>query len=70
MVTLADEPRAVAWRERPSTYVVCTDDRAVPEALQRVMAKRCTYTVDLPTSHSPFLATPDRVADLLVDLTR
>jgi pimeloyl-ACP methyl ester carboxylesterase len=70
MVTLSDEPHAVAWRERPSTYVVCTDDRAVPAALQRVMAKRCTHSVDLPTSHSPFLAAPDRVADLLADLTR
>jgi hypothetical protein len=34
------------------------------------MAKRCTHTVDLPTSHSPFLSAPDRVADLLADLTR
>jgi pimeloyl-ACP methyl ester carboxylesterase len=70
MVTLADEPRAVAWRERPSTYVVCTDDQAVPEALQRVMAKRCTSSVDLPTSHSPFLSAPEAVADLLADLAR
>jgi pimeloyl-ACP methyl ester carboxylesterase len=70
MATLGDEPRAVAWRERPSTYVVCTDDRAVPAALQRLMAKRCTHTVELPTSHSPFLSAPDRVADLLADLTR
>jgi pimeloyl-ACP methyl ester carboxylesterase len=70
MVTLADEPLAVAWRERPSTYVVCTDDRAIPEALQRVMAKRSTNVVEWPTSHSPFLSAPDRVADLLADLTR
>ncbi len=68
MVTLADEPQAVAWRDRPSTYVVCTDDRAVPEALQRIMAKRCTHVVDLPTSHSPFLSAPDRVVDLLADI--
>src|SRR4051794_17671818 len=54
MVTLADESRAVAWRERPSTYVVCTDDRAIPEAMQRVMAARATRVVDWPTSHSPF----------------
>jgi pimeloyl-ACP methyl ester carboxylesterase len=70
MVTLADEPRAMAWRERPSTYVVCTDDRAIPEAMQRVMAARATDVVDWPTSHSPFLSAPARVADLLTDLTR
>ena len=23
-------PRSVAWREKPSTYVVCTEDRATP----------------------------------------
>jgi pimeloyl-ACP methyl ester carboxylesterase len=68
MVTLGDEPRAVAWHERPSTYVVCTDDRAVPEALQRSMANRCTHTVELATSHSPFLSAPDRVADVLSEL--
>jgi pimeloyl-ACP methyl ester carboxylesterase len=68
--TLTDVPTAVAWRERPSTYVVCTEDRAVPEALQRVMAARCTTTVDWPVSHSPFLSAPDRVVDLLTDLVR
>ena len=68
--TLGDTPTAVAWRERPSTYVVCTDDRAVPPALQRAMAARCTSSVDWPTSHSPFLSAPDRVADLVTALAR
>jgi pimeloyl-ACP methyl ester carboxylesterase len=63
--TLNDVPTAVAWRERPSTYVVCTEDLAVHPDLQRVMARRCTDTVDWPTSHSPFLSAPERVADLL-----
>jgi len=70
-VTLADDmPTAVAWRERPSTYVVCTEDLAIPPALQRVMADRCTETVEWPTSHSPFLSDPERVADLLSALVR
>jgi pimeloyl-ACP methyl ester carboxylesterase len=69
-VTLADTPTAVAWRERPSTYVVCTEDRAVPPALQRAMARRCTETVDLPAGHSPFLSAPDLVADLLSSLVK
>ena len=59
-----------AWRAKPSTYVVCTEDRAVHPELQRVMAKRCTESVDFPTAHSPFLNRPDLVADLLVDLAR
>ena len=65
MVTFADTPAAVAWRERPSTYVVCTEDLAVHPELQRVMARRCTTSVDWPTSHSPFLSAPERFVDLL-----
>jgi pimeloyl-ACP methyl ester carboxylesterase len=70
VVTLTDEPRAVAWRERPSTYVVCAEDAALPEETQQLIAKRCTNVVVWPTSHSPFLSAPDRVADLLADLAR
>jgi pimeloyl-ACP methyl ester carboxylesterase len=66
--TLGDVPTAVAWRERPSTYVVCTEDLAVPPALQRAMAARCSASVDWPTSHSPFLSAPERVADLVTAL--
>jgi pimeloyl-ACP methyl ester carboxylesterase len=69
-VTFGDIPTAVAWRERPSTYVVCTDDMGVHPDLQRAMAKRCNETVEWPTSHSPFLSAPDRVADLAADLAR
>ncbi|MGZ4800857.1 MAG: alpha/beta hydrolase [Acidimicrobiia bacterium] len=68
IVTLNDTPNAVAWRERPSTYVVCTDDLAVHPDLQRAMARRCDTTVEWPTSHSPFLSAPERVADLLSEL--
>jgi pimeloyl-ACP methyl ester carboxylesterase len=66
MVTLEQQPHAVAWRERPSTYVVCTEDHGVHPDLQRIMATRCTESVEWPSSHSPFLSDPQRVADLLV----
>jgi pimeloyl-ACP methyl ester carboxylesterase len=70
MVTLQQQPAAVAWRERPSTYVVCTEDFGVHPDLQRVIARRCTTTVEWPASHSPFLSMPDRVVDLLVAIGR
>lgn len=57
-----------AWKDIPSTYVVCTEDRAVAPALQRVLAQRCTHTIEWPTSHSPFLSRPELVADLLTAL--
>ena len=64
------QPRAVAWRERPSTYVVCSEDRALAPELQRNLAVRCATTVEWPTSHSPFVSRPELVADLLADLAR
>jgi len=57
-----------AWKNTPSTYVVCTEDRAIHPALQRHMAARCSTTVELDTAHSPFLNRPDAVADLLAGL--
>jgi pimeloyl-ACP methyl ester carboxylesterase len=63
-------PRAVAWRERPAMYVVCTDDHALPVALQESSARRVGASVDIATSHSPFLSAPGTVVDLLVPLAR
>jgi pimeloyl-ACP methyl ester carboxylesterase len=68
--SLLAAPRAIAWRERPSTYVVCTEDRGLPPALQRSCAARIGSVVEMPTSHSPFLSRPDLVADLLIGLSR
>lgn len=49
----------------PSTYVVCTDDRAVHPNHQRLMAERCTHVAELATDHSPFMSMPSETADLL-----
>lgn len=65
MATLGDTPTAVAWRERPSTYVVCSDDQAVDPRLQRIVGRRCGSVLEWPTSHSPFLSRPELVADLI-----
>jgi pimeloyl-ACP methyl ester carboxylesterase len=58
-------PPAQGWKTRPTTYVVCDDDRAVPPALQQRLAERATEVHHWPTSHSPFLARPDLVIELL-----
>ena len=54
-----------AWRSRPSTYVLCTQDDAIHPDVQAFLAKRCTTTVVLEASHSPMLSQPDRVAEIL-----
>lgn len=58
-------PQRIAWREIPSTYVVCDADRAVDPAVQRRMAARCGTTLTWPTGHSPYLSRPQQVIDLL-----
>jgi pimeloyl-ACP methyl ester carboxylesterase len=62
--------RAAAWHDIPSTYVVCTEDRAINPAFQRALATRTTTSVEWPTSHSPFFSRPDLLADLLTTLAR
>jgi hypothetical protein len=57
-----------AWQDIPSTYVVCTEDRAVAPELQRRLAARTRDVVEWPTSHSPFLSRPELVVDLLAGI--
>jgi pimeloyl-ACP methyl ester carboxylesterase len=68
LVTLQQPPTAVAWRAKPSTYVVCSDDMAIHPDLQRILAKRCTHHTEWDSDHSPFLSEPDRLVDALEEL--
>ncbi len=68
MAAMTGVTRSVAWREKPATYIVCTDDRAIPVALQRSAAARAGDVLEMPTSHSPFLSRPDELAALLMEL--
>jgi pimeloyl-ACP methyl ester carboxylesterase len=69
LTALSGSVNAAAWREKPATYVVCTEDHALPVPLQRSNAARIGESVDWPTSHSPFLSRPELVADLLVEFS-
>jgi hypothetical protein len=70
LVTLQQSPTAVAWHNKPATYVICTDDLVVHPELQRILARRCRSVREWPTDHSPFLSRPDLVAELLSELAR
>jgi len=55
-----------AWRSKPSWYLVTTDDRMIPPALQREMSSRAGSTVvETPGSHSIYVSQPAIVADLV-----
>ncbi len=55
-----------AWKSIPSTYVVCTNDRTLPPAAQRWMARRADEIVEIDSDHSPFVTRPTLLADALV----
>ena len=63
----AVEPRR-AWEIRPTTYVVCELDAAIPPEYQHQMACRADTALTGQTGHSPFINRPDLVADLLIGL--
>lgn len=55
-----------AWREKPSFYVVASDDRIIPPAAQRQMAGRAEATVtEVPGSHAVYVSQPAAVADAI-----
>jgi pimeloyl-ACP methyl ester carboxylesterase len=55
-----------AWRNKPSWYLVATDDRMIPPPAQRSMAERSGATVvEVAGSHSIFLSQPAAVAELI-----
>lgn len=58
-----------AWRERPTDYVVCADDPIILASSQRALAARTGAKVHvLPGDHSPFLARPEALAEMLVGI--
>ena len=60
------EPVPVAaWRAIPSTYVICTRDRAIAPDAQRIFAKQAEDFVDVDSGHSPFFSQPEALAALL-----
>ena len=67
LAVFGQAPRAVAWREKPSTYVVCAEDRATPPGAQWEYARRADRVVELPTGHHPMLSRPELLARVLAE---
>ncbi|KAA9377646.1 alpha/beta hydrolase [Microbispora cellulosiformans] len=59
---------AAAWKEIPSTYLVCARDNGTPPSLQRAQAARADRVVEIDAGHHPFLSRPDEVAGLVLRL--
>jgi pimeloyl-ACP methyl ester carboxylesterase len=55
-----------AWRDKPSWYLVATDDRMIPPPAQRAMAERAGSTVtEVAGSHSIYVSQPKAVVSLI-----
>ena len=55
-----------AWRSKPSWYLLTTDDKMIPPAAQRLMAKRAGATVvEVKGSHAIFVSQPQAVVSLI-----
>jgi pimeloyl-ACP methyl ester carboxylesterase len=58
---------APAWKTKPSWYLVTSEDRMIPPAAQRLMAKRAGSTVvEARGSHAIYESQPSAVAALIV----
>ncbi len=69
LASMRRSPRAVAWRSRPSTYVVCADDQASQPGLQQILAAVLAGT-GMADRALPFLSRPALVAGLLARLAK
>ena len=62
----ADNAPGVAWRTKPSWYIVANNDQSVHPELERAAAKRMgATTYDIDSSHVPMLSHPDFVLDVI-----
>ena len=56
-----------AWKSMKSSYLVCTDDRAVHVEQQRMRATWADYSVEVDCDHSPFFSAPKHTADFIME---
>lgn len=60
----------VAWATVPSTYVVCTEDRALRVDVQRAWAKRASDAIEIAGEHCPQHSHPMDIADIVERIAR
>jgi pimeloyl-ACP methyl ester carboxylesterase len=63
--TSTQQATAAAWRDIPSTYIRCTQDRLPYELISPAYWKHASRVLTLPAGHCPQWSRPDLVADLL-----
>ncbi|MBV9979505.1 alpha/beta hydrolase, partial [Bradyrhizobium sp.] len=60
-----------AWKLKPTSYIVGSEDRTIQPELQRFLAKRMNAKVtELASSHVPMLSQPRRVYEVIRDAAK
>jgi len=55
-----------AWKKKPSSYLISTDDKMIPPRAQRFMAQRAgAKVVEVAGSHSIYVSNPEAVASII-----
>jgi len=68
---LQEPARAAAWKTIPSWYLVATEDRNIPPAAERWMARRArAHTVSIHAPHAASVSDPGAVTHLILDAVR
>lgn len=68
---LAASPSAVAWKVKPTWFVVASNDQTISPVLEAFEAKRMNgTTITIPASHVAMLAQPAIVADFIAVAAR
>lgn len=63
---LGETIRDPAWRNKPSWYLITTEDRMIPPSVQQFMSERAGSTVtEVGASHSVYVSKPEAVAALV-----
>jgi pimeloyl-ACP methyl ester carboxylesterase len=60
-------PRQIAWRQKPASYFVCTEDLATPAAAQRRRIREGARAVEFDAGHHPFLSKPEAFAQSIAN---
>ena len=60
-----------AWKNKPSWYLIATNDKMIPPPAQQFMSKRAGSTVvEVKGSHSVYVSKPDEVAALIEEAAK
>jgi pimeloyl-ACP methyl ester carboxylesterase len=65
LVPFTQPPREIAWRQKPATYIVCTEDLATPAPKQRRRIREGARAVEFAAGHHPFLSRPEAFAETI-----